>query len=172
MKGQKENIRNHIRRNPTTPATSSSPTDLERLNANVSSRDGLRKPLLSSYKHKCSPPESWRDKRNLPQHSTIQLGPGDPPTQRTHNTLFQPHPDSSTLPYPPEGDPTTTKPPKAWPLTRNLSARIGWRLNTPATGCVVRCINGVRTLLPTNVKFSTPTVTPLHLNTSTTANAF
>ena len=44
------------------------------------------------------------------------------------------------------------------------SARMVWRPDTPATACVVRRINGVGTLLPTNVEFSTPTVTPLRLN--------
>ena len=44
------------------------------------------------------------------------------------------------------------------------SARMVWRPDTPATACVVRRINGVGTLLPMNVEFSTPTVTPLRLN--------
>ena len=60
---QKEDKRNRIRQDPTTSALSSSPTDLERLDANVSSRDGLRKPLLTSSGHKCPPSESSRDKR-------------------------------------------------------------------------------------------------------------
>ena len=52
----------------------------------------------------------------------------------------------------------------AWIIIPRTSARMVWRPDTPATGCVVRCINGVGTLLPTNVEFSTPTVTPLRLN--------
>ena len=44
---------------------------------------------------------------------TQPQGPADPPTQRTYNTLPKPPPDSSPLPYLPEGVPTTTKPPKA-----------------------------------------------------------
>ena len=60
---QREDKRNRIRQDPTTAALSSSPTDVERLDANVSSRDGLRKPPLPSSGHKCPPSESSRDKR-------------------------------------------------------------------------------------------------------------
>ena len=40
-------------------------------------------------------------------------GPADPSTQKPHNTLPEPPPDSSPLPYLPEGVPTTIKPQKA-----------------------------------------------------------
>ena len=80
---QRENIRNRIWQVPTTPASSSSPTDLERLNANVSSRDGLRKPPLTSTRHECPAPESLtRQMKPCLNTGTQTLGPADPPTQR------------------------------------------------------------------------------------------
>ena len=110
---QREDKGNRIRQDPTTSASSSSPTDLERLDANVSSRDGLRKPPLTSSGHKCPPSESLRDKRKPclntgTTHWDRQIRPHSP-----NNTLPEPPPDSSPLPYPPEGVATTTKPPKA-----------------------------------------------------------
>ena len=65
VSGANRNKRNRIRTVPTkTTPSSSSPTDLERLDANVSSKDGLRKPLLTSSRHKCPLPKSSRYKRN------------------------------------------------------------------------------------------------------------
>ena len=73
-------------RSPSTSASSSSPTDLERLNANVSSRDGLRKPQLTSTRHECLPPESCHYKRKPASMQHRQnLGPADPPTQSTQH---------------------------------------------------------------------------------------
>ena len=101
---QKENKRNRIRQDPSTPASFSSPTDFERLNANVSSRDGLRKPLLTSSGHKCPPSESSRDKGNPASiQETQSLGPADPPTQTQATRSPSPPPISVHVPCPPEG---------------------------------------------------------------------
>ena len=54
----KEKKRNRIRQDPSTPSSSYSLTNLDRLDANVSLRDGLRKALLASSRHKCLLPES------------------------------------------------------------------------------------------------------------------
>ena len=88
-------------RYPTTSATSSSPTDLERLDANVSSKDGLRKPRRTATMHECLPPESLTRRTKPCLNAGIQSpGPPDPPTQRPHYTPAEPPPDSSPLSLP------------------------------------------------------------------------
>ena len=115
---QKEDKRNRIWQVSTTSASSSSSTDCERLNANVSSRDGLRKPQLTSTRHECPRPESFTQQMKPCLNTGTQpMGPADPPTQRPLNTLPEPPPDSTPLLYPFEGVLTTIKPPKAWPPT-------------------------------------------------------
>ena len=91
-------------RSPTTSASSSSPTDVERLNANVSSRDGLRKPQLTSTRHEWLPPESCHYKRKPAsvQNNKLrdrQIRPHRP--QTTRSSSYPPIP--AFIPYPPEG---------------------------------------------------------------------
>ena len=59
---EKEKKRNSIQQDPSNPSSSYFLTDLEQLDANVSQRDGRRKPLLASYRHKCLLPESLPNK--------------------------------------------------------------------------------------------------------------
>ena len=75
----KQNKRNRIRQDPSTPSSSYSPTNLERLDANVSSRDGLRKPLLTSSRHKCLLPESSHDEEQREKKKKKKKTRGEPP---------------------------------------------------------------------------------------------
>ena len=100
----KENKRNRIRQDPSTPSSSYSPTDLERLDANVSSRDGLRKPLLTSYRHKCLLPESPHDEeqREKKKKKKKKKNKGGTASMRTLGTGGSPHTvTGNTLPEPP-----------------------------------------------------------------------
>ena len=57
------------------PSIDSSLTDLKQLDTNVSSRDGVRTPPLTSSKHRCFQLESSDNQKNPPQcgYKTIGL---------------------------------------------------------------------------------------------------
>ena len=91
-------------RYPTTSATSSSPTDLERLDANVSSKDGLRKPQLTPTRHECLPPESCHYKRKPASVQNYKLRDRQIRSHRPQTLRSPSHPPIPVLfPYPPEG---------------------------------------------------------------------
>ena len=121
----KEKKRHRIRQDPSTPSSSYSQTDLERLDPNVSSRDGLRKPLLASSKHKCLLPESSHNKgKKREQRGTASLrtlGTGGPAHTNTENTLPEapPIPRDLSIPSLSEGVPRQAN--NHQPLTPNLT---------------------------------------------------